>query len=140
MKKLIFIFITIALFFLTFSCSNSSREEKFVGRWQLIEYIDNLPRVDSELVAFQKAIEIQKRMILVLNDDKSYSRNLEQQSEFGKWSVSEDGVFFITQPNNGPEMKMPIESVTNDRLTLKIEENIPPTTKVITKLTFAKLN
>jgi hypothetical protein len=128
----VFLVIILLLFFYF-----SQQESPMVGRWKLADYSDNVIRKDTALIRFQKDTEALKRMMLILNDDKSYTRNLDQNYEMGKWSVSEDGKFFITKPKaeNVPEVKMTIESVSKDKLVLLLYEG-----EVITRFTFIRQN
>jgi hypothetical protein len=115
----------------------SQQESPMVGRWKLADYSDNVVRKDTALIRFQKETETLKRMMLILNEDKTYTRTLDQNFEMGKWSVSDDGKLFITKPKaeNVPEVRMTIESASKDKLVLLLRED-----QIITTFTFIRQN
>ncbi len=146
MKRAIRLLFVLGFIVFIASCSeNAKKESALVGRWRVIDYADNMQRVDTEMVAYQANVEAFKRMIFVLNDDKSYSRTLDTQADVGKWSLSEDGKKLITTPTvqNAPKMEMNIESLETDKFVLVIQEAIdlqaPQAPLVTTKITFGRL-
>ncbi len=143
MRSFIFFIILVLSSFTTYGQVVYTYDETIlVGHWQIIDYLDTKMRNDSENNEYRAAVENFKRMTLTLNKDKSYSRQLDQQSELGFWWLSDDKRKFMTKPTtqNAPKMEMNIEWYNKDKFMLIIvEAEKLDSFSVRTRLTFGRI-
>lgn len=134
MKKVLKLYTILVTLTLLVACNNTNEKaDQLIGTWQLADYKDNVQRTPEELKAFQQQVQALKRMILVVNSDKSYSRSAGQQFEVGNWSVDEQVTTFTTKPKNQQATSLNIKYLDAKEVVFTLAEG-----QVVTELTFVK--
>ena len=136
--------VAIAILFVGYYVLNrptAEQENQLLGQWQLTDYQDNLIRAGQDSIDFIAQKEMMKQMVLVINDDASYSRSMGQQFENGTWRTETNGTVFITTPvgGDGQENRMSIVSLGETQVVFQINETDAETgNKIVTSLIFSK--
>jgi hypothetical protein len=121
------------------SCLKSEKEELLVGSWVLSNYSDNGVRTTPEEAQAYQTNVANLLINLEFNEDGTFYRLFgdkatNQKNEFrGTWYFENDERLLVMNIEKQPESKLLLKELTEDKLTLEVEED-----GIATTLAFAR--
>jgi len=146
-KSAIYIIIAILAvvigYFVYDSFSENEQNEILVGQWHLTNYHDNLRRSPQDSADFVTRVipTIKRNALLIFNADHTFERRgFTPEPQIGKWSLSDDGTILSLEPHGAKANsdKLKLEGLSENSFTIVVDEIMPDSARVNTRLTFGK--
>ncbi|MDF1550903.1 MAG: toll/interleukin-1 receptor domain-containing protein [Bacteroidales bacterium] len=146
-KTIIYVIAAILLvvigYFIYDSYSESEQNEILVGQWHLSDYHDNLRRTPQDSVDFIMRVipTIKQNALLIFNEDHTFERRgFTPEPQIGKWTLNDEGTQLYLEPHGATAStdKLNIQNLTENSFTIVVDEVMPDSSRVNTRLTFTK--
>lgn len=130
-------------YFVYDSFSENEQNEILVGQWHLNDYHDNLKRTPQDSADFITRVipTIKRNALLIFNADHTFERRgFTPEPQIGKWSLNDDGTLLYLEPHGAKANtdKLKIEGLSENSFTIVVDEIMPDSARVNTRLTFGK--
>ena len=122
---------------------NDTENEILIGQWRLSDYHDNLRRSPKDSLDFVTRVipTIKQNALLTFNADHTFERKgFTPEPQIGTWSLNNDGTVLFLEPHGAKAStdKLNIEGLSENSFTIVVDEVMPDSSRVNTRLTFRK--